>query len=46
MYGHSCKVSLKSHQQLDLCKHDKIYQFIALAAILCSEAEHGGDMHN
>jgi hypothetical protein len=43
---HFCEVSLKSHQQLDLGKLDKIFLFIALLAILCSGAEDIGDMHN
>jgi hypothetical protein len=35
----SCKVSLKSQQQFYMWKSDKIFVFIALVAILCSEAD-------
>jgi hypothetical protein len=43
---HSCEVWLKSHQLFDLWRLDKIFQFLALAAILCSEMEHAGVIHN
>jgi hypothetical protein len=36
---HSC-------MKFDLWRPDKIFLFSALAAILCSKAEHVGDVHN
>jgi hypothetical protein len=37
---------LKSHQLFKLWRSDKIFLFLALEAILCSKAEHAGDLHN
>jgi hypothetical protein len=47
MYGtdHNCEFKSKSYKQFDLWKPDKIFLFIALEAILCSEAEPAGHVH-
>ena len=43
---HSCEVWLTLGQQFNLWKPDKVFLFFALAAIMCSQATHAGDMHN
>jgi hypothetical protein len=40
------KVSLEPDQQFDLWKPDKIFLFIDMAAIMCSQAERICDMHS
>jgi regulator of sigma D len=39
MVLNSCEFWLKSRKQF-------VLNFLALVAILCSKAEHGGDVHN